>query len=148
MEKMKKNIYIFNVIFILLFIVIHVKVYSGVIVNASIALISVAIITTIKPKSLMSTKRFVMYAMGMIIFLILLLPNYTMHTSLEKVEKEYDVSIIGSDAYESKTVPMKADNHVSALFDTNRFYYVSFDKDEERKTMIVSPMTNEITEVN
>ena len=145
---MRKFVYLFNVIFILLFVAIHIFLYSGVFVISSHLLIGVVLAFTINSKLLLSKKKILLYMLFVVVAFYILLPNYTMNESKTKVEEVNNISINTSKRYYYNTVPISVEFNIASLLQTRRFYYFVFYKNGEQKIVLVNPMTNELIIVN
>lgn len=145
---MKKNIYLFNVIFLLLFMSVHIFFYSGAFVISSYFLLGVVLAFTINSKLLLSKKKMLIYILFVVVSFYILLPNYTMNESKKKVEEVNNVSINTGEKYYYNTVPVSVEFNIASLLQTRRFYYFVFYENDEQKIVLVNPMTNKLIVLN
>jgi len=89
-----------------------------------------------------------LYILFVAVAFYILLPNYTINESKEKVEEVYNISINTSEKYYYNTVPISVEFNIASLLQTRRFYYFVFYKNDEQKIILVNPMTNELIMVN
>jgi len=145
---MRKFVYLFNLIFLLLFVAVHIFFYSGAFVVSSHFLVGVVLAFTINSKLILSKKRMFLYILFVVVAFYVLLPNYTMNESKKKVEEVNNVSISTSERYYYNTVPVNVEFNIASLLQTRRFYNFVFYENDEQKIVLVNPMTNKLIVLN